>query len=78
MNLQEMMDKEFVKGMEAGREQGLSQGKAEGMAQGMAQGLSQGMAQEKLKNAKSMKTAGIDLSIINTVTGLSLAEIQEL
>ncbi len=66
MNLQEIVDREkkqsFSEGIEAGREQGLSQG----------------MAQEKLKNAKSMKTAGIDLSIINTVTGLSLAEIQEL
>ena len=74
MNLQEMMDKEYIKGMEVGREQGIEQG----IEQGLSQGLLQGAAQKNLENAKSMKTAGVGFSIINIVTGLSLEEIQKL
>ena len=66
MNLQEILDRE--------KKQGFS----EGIEQGLSQGLLQGAAQEKLKNAKSMKTAGVGFSIINIVTGLSLEEIQKL
>ncbi len=66
------------RGMAQGRAAGIEIGEKRGMARGISQGISQGAAQEKLKNAKAMKYAGIALPIISNITGLSADEIQKL
>ena len=61
------------------REQdGIDIGYARGMERGRAAGISEGAAQEKLKNAKAMKSAGIGFPIISNITGLSADEIKAL
>ena len=46
--------------------------------QGKAEGLAEGKAEERLKNARGMKAAGISPDLIAQITGLSLETIREL
>ena len=51
---------------------------ARGRAEGEARGEARGAAQKNRENAKGMKNAGIDLSVIASITGLSENEIAAL
>ena len=61
-----------------GRIEGLAEGRAEGRAEGLAEGEAKGKLEERIRNAKSMKSLGIDCSIISQVTGLSTDEIEKI
>jgi len=50
----------------------------EGREKGRAEGLAEGRAEEKLKNARSMKAAGISPELIAKITGLPPEAIAEL
>ena len=77
-------------GMRQGRAEGMAKGRAEGMAKGIAEGIEQGMAKgieqgknegemnERLKNARRMKTKGYPIDDIADITGLSTEEINSL
>ena len=54
------------------------QGEASGFTKGKAEGLAEGKAEERLKNARGMKAAGIAPNLIAQITGLSLETIREL
>ena len=84
----------LAQGLAEGKAQGLAEGKAEGLAQGLAQGRAEGKAQglaegraegraeglkeEKLLNAKKMKSKGYPIEDIAEITGLSKEEINKL
>jgi len=76
----------YERGMEEGLKKGTEQGIKQGMEQGMKQGMKQGMEQGKLegekaanlRNAKNLKTLGVDIHTISQATGLSVEEIEEL
>ncbi len=76
----------YERGMEEGLKKGTEQGIKQGMEQGMKQGMKQGMEQGKLegekaanlRNAKNLKTLGVDIHTISQATGLSVEEIEGL
>ena len=47
-------------------------------AEGWAEGRAEGRAEEKKENACKMKAAGLDLTLIAQITGLSIIEIEKL
>ena len=61
-----------------GLELGMRQGRAEGMAKGIEQGKNEGEMNERLKNARRMKTKGYPTDDIADITGLSAEEINSL
>ena len=69
-------------GMRQGRAEGMAKGIAEGIEQGMAKGIEQGKNEgemnERLKNARRMKTKGYPIDDIADITGLSTEEINSL
>ena len=79
---QEGMEKGIAKGMAKGiakgRAEGLAEGMEKGLAKGMEEGLAEGRAEEKLKNARNMKAAGISPELIAQITGLTPEAIAEL
>ena len=54
------------------------EGMDKGIAKGMAKGIAKGRAEEKLKNARNMKAAGISPELIVQITGLPPEAIAEL
>ena len=68
--------------MRQGRAEGMAKGIAEGIEQGMAKGIEQGKNEgemnERLKNARRMKTKGYPIDDIAEITGLSTEEINSL
>ena len=50
----------------------------EGKEKGRAEGLAEGRAEEKLKNARNMKAAGISPELIVQITGLTPEAIADL
>ena len=54
------------------------EGMEKGIAKGMAKGIAKGRAEEKLKNARNMKAAGISPELIVQITGLPPEAIAEL
>ena len=79
---QEGMEKGIAKGRAEGRAEGLAEGMEKGLAEGMEKGLAEGMEkgyeQAQLKNARSMKAAGISPELIAQITGLTPEAIAEL
>ena len=63
---------------EEGRLEGRAEGREEGRAEGRAEGLAEGLAEGIRTTAKGMKEKGIDLQTIADITGLALADIQDL
>ncbi len=53
-------------------------GRAEGLAEGMEKGLEKGQEEERLKNARGMKAAGIATDLIAQITGLSPETVEQL
>lgn len=60
------------------REEGRLEGRAEGREEGRAEGLAEGLAEGIRTTAKGMKEKGIDFQTIADITGLALADIQDL
>ncbi|MBP5703958.1 MAG: hypothetical protein J6X12_04565, partial [Paludibacteraceae bacterium] len=63
---------------ERGMEEGLKKGTEQGMKHGMEQGKLEGEKAANLRNAKNLKTLGVDIHTISQATGLSVEEIEEL
>ena len=61
-----------------GLELGMRQGMAKGIAKGIEQGKNEGEMNERLKNARRMKTKGYPIDDIADITGLSTEEINSL
>ena len=59
-----------------GFRQRLLLGKEEGLAEGMEKGMEKGRAEEKLDNARKMKSMSMDSGVIASITGLSLSDIE--
>ncbi len=57
-----------------GREQGLSEGRHEGLAKGR----NEGQREATLAIARNMLARGIDLTLVQEVTGLSAADLQQI
>ena len=64
--------------MRQGMVKGLEQGMAKGIAKGIEQGKNEGEMNERLKNARRMKTKGYTFDDIADITGLSAEEINSL
>ena len=75
---EEGLEKGREEGFEKGREEGLEEGREKGLKEGRAEGKAEGEYEEKIRTARNLKSYGIDIQIINQVTGLSIKEIEEL
>lgn len=71
------MEKGIKQGMEQGIKQGMEQGIKLGVEQGIEQGRAEGERQKALAIARNLRLAGMRLSDIARMTGLSEAEIPE-
>ena len=69
---------ELAFAQQEGMEKGIAKGRAEGRAEGLAEGMEKGYEQAQLKNARSMKAAGISPELIAQITGLTPEAIAEL
>ncbi len=67
-----------AKGRAEGRAEGEAKGRAEGEAKGIAKGLAKGKYKEKIENARSLKSLGVDYLIISKALGLTIEEIENL
>ena len=65
-------------GLELGMRQGMVKGIEQGMAKGIEQGKNEGEMNERLKNARRMKTKGYSIDDIADITDLSAEEINSL
>ena len=54
------------------------EGLAEGRAQGLAEGEEKGRAEERLQNARNLKSLGVAAGIIAQATGLTVEEVERL
>ena len=61
-----------------GRLEGIAEGRAEGRAEGIAEGRAEGRAEEKMEIARSLKAQGVSIFIIQSCTGLTAEEIENL
>ena len=66
------------KDINRGHEQGHKQGHEEGYREGRQEGITQGHQEERVRNARAMKSKGFQPDIISEITGLSVSEIAEL
>ena len=64
--------------IEYARQRGFTEGYAEDYAEGFSEGFAEGEAEERLKNARGMKAAGIAPDLIAQITGLSLETVEGL
>ena len=65
-------------GYDAGQKDGFTKGEKSGFTKGEKFGISKGERKAALDIAKGMKRKKLDSSVITELTGLSLAEIEEL
>lgn len=74
--------KGIAKGRKEGRKEGeaigMQKGRAEGRKEGEAIGIAKGEREASLRNAKNLKTLGVDIETIVKATGLTKAEIEKL
>ena len=78
LGMRQGKQKEGAKGIAEGIEQGMVKGIEQGMAKGIEQGKNEGEMNERLKNARRMKTKGYPIDDIADITGLSAEEINSL
>lgn len=72
------VEKAFInEGIRRGMEKGIKQGMEQGIKQGVEQGRAEGERQKALAIARNLRLAGMRLSDIARMTGLSEAEIPE-
>ena len=67
-----------AEGLEEGRAEGRSEGLVEGRAEGRSEGLEEGRAESRREIAKNLKGVGMDAATISQMTGLSVADIEQL
>lgn len=67
-----------MEGRAEGRMEGRMEGRAEGRAEGLAEGVAKGQKETLISLVKNMKANGLDFSLISSVTGLSMDEIDKL
>ncbi len=71
-----------AQGLTEGRAQGLTEGRAQGLVEGRAEGRAEGMTEGKrvelVRMVLNMKALGLDEDAISKVSGLSVAEINEI
>ena len=69
-------------GMEKGRLEGREEGRLEGMElgvqKGRMEGREEGQKDEKIANARKMKSYGLALEMISDITGLTIDEVRDL
>ena len=65
-------------GYDAGQKDGFTKGEKSGFTKGEKSGFTKGERKAALDIAKGMKRKNLDSSVITELTGLSLAEIEEL
>ncbi|ARR51825.1 Rpn family recombination-promoting nuclease/putative transposase (plasmid) [Photobacterium damselae subsp. damselae] len=65
-------------GLLRGRQQGLEEGLQQGLKEGLKEGLQQGKYATQKEMAKKMLASGADVDFILNITGLSLAELNQL
>ena len=75
---QEGREKGRAEGRAEGLAEGMEKGLAKGMEKGLAEGMEKGYEKAQLKNARSMKAAGISPELIAQITGLTPEAIAEL
>ena len=61
-----------------GHMDGYEEGHREGLEKGFEQGREQGLKEEKYRNARNLKSMGIDVETISQAIGLSIEEIENL
>ncbi len=61
-----------------GRRQGRRQGIKEGIKEGMEEGMEEGRKEKEIAIVKNSLQQGLELSVISSITGLSVKEIQEI
>lgn len=61
-----------------GREEGREQGLSEGRHKGLVEGRNEGQREATLAIARNMLARGIDLTLVQEVTGLSAADLQQI
>jgi len=64
--------------LKAAMDTSFKEGKVEGIAEGIAKGKAEGKAEERRGIAKAALKKGLDIAIIQELTGLSLEEIERL
>lgn len=74
----DVIDTAREEGLSQGREEGFSQGREEGLSQGRAEGRAEGRLEEKLANARSLKSNGVPIEIIAQSLGLAEEDISQL
>ena len=62
-------------GHKQGHEEGYLEGRREGRQEGRQEGITQGHQEERVKNARAMKSKGFQPDIISEITGLPISEI---
>ena len=68
----------YMSSLEETRVIDMEEAEKKGIEQGVEQGIEQGEYKKALEIAKSLKRKGIDFSIINEATGLTVEEIEKL
>ena len=63
--------------MREGREEGIKEGMEEGMEEGIKEGMEKGRAEEREKIVLEMLKKGLEISLIQEISGLSQEEIQQ-
>jgi predicted transposase YdaD len=61
-----------------GKEEGKAEGLKEGIVKGKEEGLKEGKKEKAIEMAKISLDEGLDIKLISKITGLSIAEIEEL
>ncbi len=61
-----------------GLAEGLAEGRAKGLAEGLAEGRTEGLAEGRAEVARQMLARGLDLTLIQEMTGLSESELAAL
>lgn len=74
----DVLDTAKMEGREEGLAEGREEGRAEGLAEGRAEGLAEGRAEERIAVAKKLKSLGMDISMIQKATDLTIEEIESL
>lgn len=78
LGLEKVRAKGEAIGLEKGEAIGLEKGEAIGLEKGEAIGLEKGVFQNKIENARKMKSKGFSVEDIADITGLSVDDIEKL
>lgn len=78
MNISSATREGMEKGFKRGMEQGIKAGVKQGLEEGIKTGREEGIQEERLKNARLMKTKGYPMEEIAEITGIPIEEITDL